>query len=216
MDASISAQLHDLVTGLYPLQSLNNLLLLQPEFLGALLASSVALGIAIFGERIRRLWIKTTLEATEVYKTIQSGGGLVLYRLLLINKGNHKAQDVEVIVENFYGGDGKMRGNFLPVPLEWTHSHAYMKSKIVRDIHPKQPVHLDLLEFIPSQRQGQGYTDASLKLRAGAGNELPDSTAIDAGQSSLLLKAYQADGKPLRIKLKIKWDGKELPIIKLI
>ena len=54
MDASISTQLKEITEQLIPLKSLSDPLWTQPEFVGAALASTVALGIALFGEPIRK------------------------------------------------------------------------------------------------------------------------------------------------------------------
>lgn len=215
MQATVSAQLNRIADQLDSLKSLNDPTWIQPEFVGAALASSAALLIALFGEPIRRWWIKTTLKVIRITSHIQGGGGLIVYRLLISNEGNHKAQDVEVTVEKLFE-DNNERKNFLPVPLGWTHAGAYLKSPVVRDIHLKQPVYLDLCEFIYPQRDGQGVTDAVLRLRAEAGQEIPDFNRLKKGKTRLMLKAYQADGKPLPVNVNIEWDGNNKPKINLI
>lgn len=214
MEGSISVQLNRIAEQLSPLKNLNDPLWIQPEFLGAALASSAALLIALFGEPIRRWWIRTTLKINKVTSHTQGGGGLVVYRLLIINEGNHKAQDVEVTVEKLFE-DGNERKNFLPVPLGWTHADAYLKSPVIRDIHPKQQVYLDLCEFVYPQREGQRLSDAVLRLRAEAGQEIPDFTRLKRGKTRLFLRAFQADGKPLVVVVNIEWDGDNEPKVKI-
>ena len=215
MEASISARLGQIVEQLHYLKSINDPLWIQPEFVGATLASLVALGIALFGEPVRRIWIRTTLKASKVVSHVQGSGDLIVYRLLITNIGNHKAEDVEATVERL-DDDGSERKNFLPVPLGWTHAHAYVKSPVLRDVSPKQKVYLDLCEFIQSQREGQGFSEAVLRLRAEAGQEIPAFNRLKPGKTKLFLKAYQADGKPLSISIFVEWNGNNEPNIKLI
>lgn len=215
MEPSISAQLAQIINQLKSLESLKDPLWLQPEFVGAALASIVALGIALYGEPLRRRWIKTTLLANKVVHHVQGRGDLIVYRLLIINVGNHKAQDVEVTVDKLYEDGGVERKNFLPVPLGWTHAHAYVRTAVLRDIHPGQWVYLDLCDFIHSQREGQGFSEAVLRLSAQAGQEIPDFNRLKPGKTKLLLKAYQTDGKPLPIEIIVEWDGNNEPKIGL-
>ena len=90
-----------------------------------------------------------------------------------------------------------------------------MKSPVLRDINPGQSVYLDLCEFIHPQREGQGIKDAVLRLRAEAGQEIPDFNRLKKGKTKLFLKAYQADGKPISINLMVDWYANSEPTIKI-
>lgn len=215
MDSNISMQLAQIIANLKFLSTLGDPLWKQPEFVGAALASIVALGIALFSEPLKRKWINTSLRAMDIVSKIQGGGSLIVYRLIIKNVGNHKAEDVEATVEKLYENGKGERNNFLPVPLGWTHAAAYVKSPVIRNIHPQQSVYLDLCEFISAQREGYGVIDAVIRLRAEAGQEIEDFSRIKKGDTELFIKLYQADGKALGIKVAINWDGRNPPQVKL-
>lgn len=213
MESTISAQLEHINQSLLFLRSLGGPVWKQADFWGALLSSSVALGIALFIEPLRHWRLRPKLKIVRVIPKTQ-GGGLIIYRLLIRNVGKSKAEDVEITVEDLFEGND-FRDNFLAVPLGWTHASAYKGSLVVRDIHPYQSVYWDLCKFDPAQREGHGYTEPSLNLRAEAGNEVPDFVHLKSGRSRLSLVAYQANGRPTRKTVTISWDGKEEPVVKL-
>lgn len=203
MDATVSAILHELNSDLKPLHNLNNPFYTDPNFLGAIVASVVALFIAVFSDTLRKVFLNGNLYVDKVLDHKQGNGDLILYRLLITNKGNYPAKDVEVYVDNVIG-----KNNFLPVPLIWTHARAYMTPGVYRNIHPNQSVMLDLCEFTKSRKL--------LKFRLAAGDEVEDFCILDGNNKEITLKIYQEDGKTISVKLKLTWASEELPQISII
>lgn len=174
-----------------------------------LIASMTALVIAIFSEPFLNKFIrKTKLTVKEVTSHIQGNGDLIVYRLLIKNESIYRARDVAVDVERIYDS-GKLRSNFLPVPLGWTHSHA-IGGSVMRDIHPDQSVYLDICNYI---KKKEGVV---LRLSLKAGSEIKDFCQLEIGSTKIELKAYQNSGQTVVITLLIEWDGWNNPTISLI
>lgn len=204
MNTTSSELVKGIIESLEPLENLSRPFYKDANFLGAIVASLTALGIALFSEPFKKLWRKTELVVNkDVLMNKQGNGGLILYRLSISNEGNYIAQDVEVYVDKVSG-----KNNFLPVPLTWTHARAYMTPGVYRNIHPKQKVLLDFCEFTKERNL--------LKFRLAAGDEVPDFCILDGNNKEINLKIYQASGKTISVKLKLDWkEGKDpsFPVI---
>ncbi|MBI4089126.1 MAG: hypothetical protein HY424_00260 [Candidatus Levybacteria bacterium] len=197
METTASALLDQINLSLKPLGNLNKPFYFDPNFLGAMLASVAALGIAIFSEQLRGLWRKTNLTVQRILPNEQGNGNSIHYRLLIVNKGSYPAKDVEVYVDKIYENNRERR-NFLPVPLRWAHARAYMTAGVYRNIHPNQSVLLDFCELIKSNNL--------LKLSLAAGDEVPDYCILHGGDTKVAIKIYQEDGKTITTKFKISWQ----------
>lgn len=206
MDATSSALVKEIVSSLTPLQNLNNPFYTDPNFLGAMLASSIALVIALFGEQFKSLTRKTNLSIKNIRTNEQGGGNSVYYRLEIINKGNYPAKNVEVYVDSIKEG-GQIRDNFLPVPLRWTHARAYLSAGVYRDIHPDQTVLLDFCEFVKDRNL--------LQLSLAAGDENPEFRILHGGDTKVIIKIYQESGKTLKITLPIIWKSEQNPTVSI-
>ena len=201
--ATVSANLAEITASLQYLRYLNTPFYLDPNFLGALLASSVALLIALFSEPLRRMWQTARLKFDVVLKNVQ-GSGVVYYRLVAENAGNTTVKDSEVYVVKIFD-DGVERQNFLPVPLRWTHASAYMTAGVYRNIHPKQTVLLDFCEYIAERNL--------VRLFLAAGGEVGDYSIVRASQTRVFLKGYQGNGKVVEAEILINWQGGQEPVI---
>lgn len=206
MDATTSAILRKISVDLKPLQNLNNPFYYDPNFLGAFLVSIVALAIALFSEPLKNLWKKTDLTVQGILTNKQGNGNSIYYRISIINNGNYPARDVEAYIDNIYE-DNKERKNFLPVPLRWTHARAYTRAGVYRDIHPNQSVLLDFCELVKDRNL--------LHLSLAAGGEVPEYSILHGGNTKMVLKMYQENGKTIIIKLKIDWQSGRNPTVSL-
>lgn len=189
---------------LEPLKNLDQPFYLEAEFIGAMIASVTALGIAIFNEPFLNKFVrKSNLLVKDVTSHVQGDGELIVFRLLITNEGAYRARDVEVNVDQVFDGS-TIRRNFLPVPLGWTHAHAAGIS-LTRDIHPNQSVYLDVCNYIKRDK------DSVLRLSLKAGSEIKDFSLLKAGSTKLVLKAYQDSGQTVEINLLVTWDGINKP-----
>lgn len=204
MDATTSAIIKEIADNLLPLQNLNNPSYSDPNFLGAMLASLVALLIAIYSEQFRNLARRTNLSVKNVRINEQGNGNSVYYRLEIINEGNYPAKNVEVYVDSIQE-NSQTRENFLPVPLRWTHARAYMSAGVYRDIHPNQSVLLDFCEFVKDRNL--------LHLSLAAGGENPEFAILHGGDMQVDIKIYQESGKTIKITLPISWDSGQNPVV---
>lgn len=204
MDATSSALIKEIAENLEPLRHLSNPFYTDPNFIGAFLASIVALAIALFSEPFRNIWRRTTLDVSNnIVINRQSNGDTIHYRLLITNVGNYVAEDVEVYVIKVSNKD-----NFLPVPLAWTHARAYMTAGVYRNIHPHQPVFLDFCKFIKSRNL--------LKFELAAGEEVPDYCFLDGNNRNITLEIYQKSGEKIPVRLNLDWNDNSDPLFSLV
>lgn len=86
----------------------------------AAIATSIAVILAIWGEKIKHSIIKPKLVFLEVKNSPQNIGEqeVVMFRLRLENKGGISAKDVKAFVIENSNVDQK---RFIPIPLNWTH-----------------------------------------------------------------------------------------------
>lgn len=204
MDIASSAMINEIVRSLEPLKNLNNPIYTDPNFIGASLASMIALAIALFSEPFKRIWRRTKLDVSnDIVINKQGNGDSIHYRLLVSNIGNYVAEDVEAYVVKVYGKD-----NFLPVPLTWTHARAYMTAGVYRNIHPRQPVLLDFCEFIKSRNL--------LKFRLAAGEEVADFCILSGSNKNIFLEIYQKSGEKTPVRIDLDWQEGNNPSFSLV
>ncbi len=172
--------------------------------------SIVALTIAVFGESFRKKYIKKSRLVVERATVNVQGthGDETVYRLLIKNKGIYRATDVEVDVESIHD-NGRLRKNFLPVPLGWTHARA-MGVTVTRSIHPMQSVYLDVCHYLTKKELEW------LKLCLKAGAEVQNYSNLNPGSSVLILRIYQDSGQTQTIKVRINWEQGNKPTMKLV
>lgn len=122
-------------------------------------------------------------------------------RVSIKNFGVHKAIAVQAFLEEVKN-DGKIRGNFIPVPLCWTHQGLGGDGLSLRDIHPNQTVLLDIFYFEhPSSQQAEG----SLNFALAIGSGIENFAEIKSEKTELSLKLYQESGQVIPFRLLIKW-----------
>ena len=197
MDATTSAFLQQIATNLEPLKALSQHPQIQfmPQFMASAFAIVTALVIVYFMEPWKRWFQKSKIVAEKVIPKYQNGQ--YLYRLILTNKSNYVAKNVEIEVEDVYDDGGEPRANFVAAPLRWTH-----RSATPRDIYPHQTVYLDICEV--RQEQNKFIT-----LTAPHIMDLPEMVTIRMGKTKVKLKYYQEDGQTGVITLEINWNGNE-------
>lgn len=206
IDSTTSAQLSEILSNLKYLKYLNSPLYFDPNFLSALITSIVALLIALFNEPIRKIWRITNLEVKSVRENEQNNQ-TIYYRLVAKNTGNTTIRDAEIYIEKVID-DYTERKNFLPVPLRWTHSSAYMTAGVYRNIHPGQTVLLDFCEYIADKKL--------VKLFLSAGGEVNDYSIIKASRTKLFLNIYQESGQTSKAEVLIKWNKNKKPVVSII
>ena len=203
MDATSSALINEIARNLKPLENLNNPFYTDPNFIGASLASVIALVIALFSEPFKKIWRRTKLDVSkDIVMNKQGNGDSIHYRLLVSNIGNYVAEDVEAYIIKVSNKD-----NFLPVPLAWTHARAYMTAGVYRNIQPHQPVLLDFCEFTKSRNL--------LKFRLAAGEEVADFCILDGTNRNIILEIYQKSGEKTSVRLKLDWKAGNNPSFSL-
>lgn len=117
-------------------------------------------------------------------------------RLLFRNNGNDVANNVEVYISKILDND-KVRDNFLPVPLSWTHDG---KSK--RNFNPKQYGYLDLI-----RRNNIETESCKPKLVLVAGQGVENYENISEGNSKLFLDIFQENGMLIKYQVDIEWTA---------
>jgi hypothetical protein len=203
MDATSSALINEIAINLEPLKNLSIPFYTDPNFIGAFLASIIALVIALFSEPFKKIWRRTKLDVSnDIVINKQGNGDSIHYRLLISNIGNYIAEDVEAYIVKVSNKD-----NFLPVPLTWTHARAYMTAGVYRNIHPHQPVLLDFCEFIKSRNL--------LKFRLAAGEEVADFCSLDGTNRDIILEIYQKSGEKTSVRLDLDWKEDKSPSFSL-
>lgn len=204
----------------------------QPPLVAVLISSVTALIIAVFGEMMRKWWIKPKLhilKTVEMHEqsvdrmdgiTASTDYWLSVYRIMIENKGNISARDVEVDVVSIYDDINIKRNNFLPCPLVWTHAQEYSKSRIIRDIHSNQVAYLDFISlYIPSFSSHSEYhckVNRKLFLNIGPGRDSSELSGLKKGKTMLKLKIYQESGHAISCDCSVHWDGQSDVAIEFI
>jgi len=191
------------------------------EVISSLIVSITALGIALFSEKFKQWSRKSKLciekvSGLHIQDNIPPEGKkikLSVGRVLVENKGRYKAGKVEVNVISIEDKNGGRR-NFLPSPLNWTHSQLYSENRtvgVIRDIHPHQSVYLDIFNLNTGEENSK-----ILKLAVVPCSNIDDFSKLEIGENTIVLKFYQESGQTITKKLKIIWDGKDSPRIETI
>lgn len=111
------------------------------------------------------------------------------------------------------GDNGNERGDFIPMPLVWTHGHLNKNGPTIRDIYPNQTVYLDVFNHI----YDNGYADDNIvSFAVATGHNTDNLSGVTSGQSKILIKLYQESGQVTKICLKVNWDGKNVPELSII
>lgn len=168
--------------------------------------------VALFGE-----WLKTKFWHPNIKPEesviVEQRKKLFVIRLILYNFGRASARELEAVITKIIDPDSKPRDNFIPVPLNWTHSQLWenTRPKIVRDIHPKQPCYLDVADFITDDEN-----NPKLRLSIQACQELENWSLLKKGITKLEIMIYEKSGSNIVIKLEINWKGNlEKPTVEI-
>lgn len=161
--------------------------------IGTMLATIAAV---FFGLGGKEYVFKPNMKLIESYDNEQSNGSVVQgqTRLMFINRGKSTARKVNVYVEEI-NDNGILRGNFLPVPLIWTHDGNWF-----RDFPPKETWFLDLCR----KDDIENHQFPKLVLGPGAGVE--NYQNLYEGKTTLRLRVSDESGKTRRYKLKMQWQ----------
>jgi len=166
-----------------------------------LLAVAAALIVPYLHDNIRKKnEAKTDLKIIGG-KTIWQGENnkVKFFRLLIENKGEAVAEDVEPYLFRIKTPEGNERGGFVPMPLEWMHVF-----KLQRDILPHQVVYLDLFRLRP-EKDGLLVCDIASSVGINHGKNLCQINYEDDARLEIIL--YQRNGKVMHCALDY---GKEL------
>jgi hypothetical protein len=126
----------------------------------------------------------------------------IVLRLDLINRG-FLASSVQAIVRSITV-NSRVRENFLPVPLFWTHGTIYHPSSVVRDIQRNQTAHLDLCSGSTL------YDDLRISTPI-TGNA--DFDQLETGVNSLEIEFNQRSGQTFFIVVDVTWEQGNEPMV---
>lgn len=163
----------------------------------------------IEGEIMRKKQIKTDLRIIGMPLYNNQPDNSIVGRIIIKNKSIFKAEDVEANAEGL-AINQKGRKNFLPCPLNWTHSQLFSvdgRYQPARNIHPRQSVYLDIYKYYKESN--------NLKLATIAGQDIEDFSSLKPGENNVTIRLYQESGQTLKIELTITWNGKSNPTIKI-
>jgi hypothetical protein len=159
------------------------------------------------GEIIRKKQIRSDLRLETIPNSYRQYGELVVGRVILKNFGRFPAIDVEADTDALEIGD-ETRTDFLSCPLNWTHSQIYHQNNNyhpLRNIYPGQSVHLDIFNYELNSR--------TLRLAVIVCRDIDNYSKLEIGENKLRIKLYQDSGQVVLLKLKIVWDGENIPTI---
>lgn len=192
-----------------------------PEFWAVVIALAIGILSPPLSEWWRRRPEKSNLVIEGVVVTNQGDEAMIaesepmalldVGRLIIKNKGLFKAKSVEAYIENITE-DGELREDFVPMPLMWTHGQLNKDGPTIRDIYPNQTVYLDIFNNMLDREMS---ADRSVLLAVGAGHGVPSLSQGALGESVLLLKLYQESGQVVQVKLKIAWNGRDVPTMSI-
>lgn len=158
----------------------------NPEWwsaIGTIGVGIIAVGIAIFQEKIKAIFTRTSLkislkvEPPDVHKikltTHQGQIDSYYIRAKITNIGSHVAENVEVMINSFYrveGGQKTKIQTFLPLNLNWSHYGGVSMSRIlpghfrhidigyIANLYPKNRVALHIDTAVqPNMVEGDVY-----------------------------------------------------------
>lgn len=180
--------------------------------------SSIVALIIAFKDQILRQWNKPDLvaEKIEVFQQINSNNSAYwIFRLLIKNEGKSSANNVEIDTSKLFEG-GKIRHNFLPAPLRWTHGELFL-NRVARNIGSSQSVYLDIATFCPPNYQTdvKYMTPCSLWLATLAGAEIQSFSNINLANTELELKIFAENLAPSTIALNVDYDDKNCTLPKI-
>lgn len=178
----------------------NQIWYFNPAFISSLVALVIALG---FIEKIKNWIFRPKLIIAGYLLTPQNS--IFHGRIKIVNSGKSVAKGVKVEVEQIED-DVKIRKDYIPCPLGWTHIQTEQDHPAERNIYPNQPVFLNIFTFYPQKVQ-----NITLSLVAGRG--ITNFENINKGITTLRLRLYQEDGQSSIIIVKLNWDGKNKPKI---
>lgn len=193
---------------------------LFPEFWTVLVALLIGIASPIFTEWLTRRPKKSELVVEGVRTITQENNSameaippLEATRLVITNKGRHKANAVEAYIQAVFD-EGEERKDFIPMPLMWTHGHlAHNGSVTVRDIYPNQTVYLDVLNTIYDPLY---VGDMSTLFATPTGTETDTLSKIVRGNSKITITLYQESGQVNVVKLDVYWDNSNLLLVSLV
>lgn len=162
------------------------------ELVGPVITAAATIAVALLIDRIRKAVEKSDLRVTRSESVKQGGRSFV--RLIVENRGDYKARGVTVDVVGVVDG-GISRTNFVPAPLNWTHS---LVGGMPRDIYSKQTVYLDLLEVCGA---------ADIRLAAPHIRSLNSLASLTAKYTTVTLHIYQESGQVKVQRVEIVTDG---------
>jgi hypothetical protein len=188
--------------------------------------------VALFKEEIVRIWRRPKLSATIhpytpdclktmiTYHTLSgeiSNAACYYFRLWVENKGNQRADKVQVFAEKLYKLSNRGRyqesTKFLPLNLKWSHAQQNQISpEIFADgISPFMGKHCDLGHIIdPKFRKQLGIFATSDKSIFELDTEVIPNTLsnyVEPGKYHLKLRIAASNSKPILITLKIDLTG---------
>lgn len=155
-------------------------------------------------------------EKIEVFQQINSNNSAYwIFRLLIKNKGKSSANNVEIDTSKLFEGE-KIRDNFLPAPLRWTHGELFL-NRVARNIGSSQSVYLDIATFCPSNYQTDVpyMTPCSLWLSTLAGAEIQSFSNINLANTKLELKIFAENLAPSTIVLNVDYDDRNCTLPKI-
>lgn len=158
------------------------------------IAAAAAVFYALFRDNIQQRWQRHNLKFLEVINIQQ--GSIWIYRLVINNDSKYIAKNIEFDIEELIV-NGQRRKNFLPAPLNWTHTDG----KSQKDIFPHQTAYLDILTT-NFNRQG-----IPLALYTPALWSILPMVKIEKGTTVLKLKYYSENGQTGNINIQVKWKG---------
>lgn len=111
----------------------------NPEIVASIVALSVSGGVGYY---LRPLFgLRPKLVALDKISKIPQNE-MDYWRLVVTNNGNQVAKSVQGELTCILGSNGKIKKDFFPIPLIWTH---YKDDQCSRTILPSQTAYLDIL-----------------------------------------------------------------------
>jgi len=168
---------------------------LKLQLISSIFAILTALTVTFLIDPWKRWFRRTNLIPIDVISYFQDFQ--YIYRLQLRNESCYTAKNVEIDVEGVRDNGDKLRENFVPSPLSWTH-----RTTEPRNILPHQNAFLDICEV-------KQEANKFIILAAPHIKPLKEMPYIKKGTTRLVLKYYQENGQTGEVKLKITWNGNE-------
>lgn len=173
----------------------------------SLTSSIVALTIATWGIRLRRFGdYKSNIKIADWLGNIQENEAHTKQgqtRLKFENNGKNIAEDVEVYVDKIYD-NGRLRKNFISVPLTWTHSGS-----LKRSFQERQYGYLDLC-----RRDNIEVETSTPKLVLIPGAGIPTYQNLGEGDTVLRLMIFQKYGKRKTYRIHLNWVANQ-PLVRV-